>query len=449
MPQITQTQLVSAALAHGGAAPMTTAEIVGEEIARFLASPKRREMERARAYYANRSAVQDKPDNLPGRSNARIEHPIYRKLVDQKVRYLLARPWSVQCANPDYAGHLNALFDRPFRRMLQTLGRWCVGCGVAWMQPYIDGEGQLRFLPVPPWQLIPLWADGEHTRLDGFIRFYDQEVYRGRVPGRITRAELWSGEGVERFLCADGSGRFVPEGERAPHFTLDGRGYNFRKIPLVWLRYNPEELPLLRFVGDLIDDYNWQTSVTADALRDVAKFVFVLRNYGGADLGEFMEDLRRSLAVKVDGDGGVDKLQADLDVTGALAFLDKQRRDLFEFASAVDVRDPDLGTASGTALHFRYMDLDADCADLADELRDAFARLKPFADTWLAARGAGDFAGEAFTLCFNTDMPVNEGEVIQNLNASRELLSRRTLLANHPWVEDVDKELELLEAEGK
>ena len=89
MPQITQTQLVSAALAHGGAAPMTTAEIVGEEIARFLASPRRREMERARAYYANRSAVQDKPDNLPGRSNARIEHPIYRKLVDRNAAEFL------------------------------------------------------------------------------------------------------------------------------------------------------------------------------------------------------------------------------------------------------------------------------------------------------------------------------------------------------------------------
>ena len=39
------------------------------------------------------------------------------------------------------------------------------------------------------------------------------------------------------------------------------------------------------------------------------------------------------------------------------------------------------------------------------------------------------------------DMPVNESEVIANVNASRELLSPRTLLANQPWVADVEREL--------
>ena len=257
----------------------------------------------------------------------------------------------------------------------------------------------------------------------------------------MERAEYWSGDGLRRFLCADGSGRFRPDGEPEPHFTLGGRGYNWSRAPLVWLRYNEEELPLCRYVRDLIDDYNWQTSVTADALRDVAKFVYILKNYGGADLDEFVRDLRQCLAVKVEGDGGVDKLQTDLDVSAVLAFLERERRDLFDFASAVDTRDPDLGSASGTALGFRYMDLDADCADLADELQAAFRRLKPFLDTWLQATGRGDFSGAAFRVDFNMDMPVNESEVIANVNASRELLSPRTLLANHPWVADVEREL--------
>ena len=99
-------------------------------------------------------------------------------------------------------------------------------------------------------------------------------------------------------------------------------------------------------------------------LRDVAKFVYILKNYGGSDLDEFVRDLREALAVKVEGDGGVDKLQADLDVSAVMSFLDAERRDLFDFASAVDTKDPELGNASGTAIGFRYMDLDADCAVL-------------------------------------------------------------------------------------
>lgn len=135
----------------------------------------------------------------------------------------------------------------------------------------------------------------------------------------MERAEYWSGDGLRRFLCADGSGRFRPDGEPEPHFTLGGRGYNWSRVPLVWLRYNEEELPLCRYVRDLIDDYNWQTSVTADALRDVAKFVYILKNYGGADLDEFVRDLRQCLAVKVEGDGRRGQAQTDLDVSAVLA----------------------------------------------------------------------------------------------------------------------------------
>lgn len=88
------------------------------------------------------------------------------------------------------------------------------------------------------------------------------------------------------------------------------------------MKYNDEELPLCYFLREMIDELNWQNSVSADTLRDVAKFIFVLRNYGGACLAEFVADLRRSLAVKVDADGGVDKLSADLNIDAVMSFLD-------------------------------------------------------------------------------------------------------------------------------
>lgn len=119
----------------------------------------------------------------------------------------------------------------------------------------------------------------------------------------------------------------------------------------------------------------------------------------------------------------------------------KQRRDLYDFASAVDTKDPDLGNASGKAIGFRYMDLDADCADLGAELQAAFLRMKPFLDTWLQMKGVGDFRSETFDIQFNMDMPVDETEIIANINSSASLLSKRTLLENHPWVKDVDAEL--------
>ena len=203
------------------------------------------------------------------------------------------------------------------------------------------------------------------------------------------------------------------------------------------------------YIKDLIDDINWQTSVTSDVLRDVAKFIYILRNYGGQDLAEFLKDLKEHMAIKVTSDGGVDKLQADLNIDAVMAFLDKQRRDLFDFAAAVDTKDPDLGNASGTAINFRYMDLDADCDSMGTELKDTFRRLKLFIDVYFQITGQGDFTNEEFDIVFNMDLPVNETDIINNAVNSNGLLSKRTILQNHPWVTDVDEELARIDEEKK
>ena len=227
---------------------------------------------------------------------------------------------------------------------------------------------------------------------------------------------------------------------RGNALRINGKPYNWSEAPLVWLKYNEEELPLAYFIKELVDSINWQASVTDDVLRDIAKFIFVLKNYGGADLAEFVSELQKSIAIKVDGDGGVDTIQPQVDVSAVLAFIDKQRRDIYDFADGVDTKDPDLGNASGTALMFRYMGLDNDCAALGAGLKAAFRRIKIFADAYFQIIGRGDFSKMNFTVVFNTDMPVNETDVINNCKNSAGIISSRTILENHPWVRDADEE---------
>ena len=197
----------------------------------------------------------------------------------------------------------------------------------------------------------------------------------------------------------------------------------------------------------MIDDVNWQTSITADVLRDIAKFIFVLKNYGGQDIGQFTRDLYEALAIEVEGDGGVEKLEPSLNIDAVMAFLDKNRRDLFDYGSGVDTKDPNLGSASGTAINFRYMDLDTDCTALGAELQGAFENMKVFLDAALAIAGKGDFTGDSFHVTFNADMPVNEADIIANIRSSDGIISRYTQLANHPWVDDVEEELQRIQDE--
>lgn len=439
----------------GNGTRMTLPEIIAEEIRDFYASPQFTIMEEAEQYYRNRSSVQGKTTKYKDRSNTKIEHPILRKLVDQKANYLLSKPFSVESENPAYAKSLSELFDSRFRQQVKSLGKGAVKSGIAWLAPYFE-DSRLKWMRLPSTEVVPIWHDYEHTQLDAYIRVYSQVVYHGKEKKTIARVEWWDREGVKKYKAPwpiVGTPVLEPDYDSDPatnefsHFTVNGQPYNWDAVPIVWCRYNEEELPLQYFIKDLIDDVNWQTSITADVLRDIAKFIFVLRNYGGQDIGQFTRDLYEALAIEVEGDGGVEKLEPSLNIDAVMAFLDKNRRDLFDYGSGVDTKDPNLGSASGTAINFRYMDLDTDCTALGAELQGAFENMKVFLDAALAIAGKGDFTGDSFHVTFNADMPVNEADIIANIRSSDGIISRYTQLANHPWVDNVEEELQRIQAE--
>lgn len=439
----------------GNGTRMTLPEIIAEEIRDFYASPQFTIMEEAEQYYRNRSSVQGKTTKYKDRSNTKIEHPILRKLVDQKANYLLSKPFSVESENPAYAKSLSELFDSRFRQQVKSLGKGAVKSGIAWLAPYFE-DSRLKWMRLPSTEVVPIWHDYEHTQLDAYIRVYSQVVYHGKEKKTIARVEWWDRQGVKKYKAPwpiVGTPVLEPDYDsdpvtnEFPHFTVNGQPYNWDAVPIVWCRYNEEELPLQYFIKDLIDDVNWQTSITADVLRDIAKFIFVLKNYGGQDIGQFTRDLYEALAIEVEGDGGVEKLEPSLNIDAVMAFLDKNRRDLFDYGSGVDTKDPNLGSASGTAINFRYMDLDTDCTALGAELQGAFENMKVFLDAALAIAGKGDFTGDSFHVTFNADMPVNEADIIDNIRSSDGIISRYTQLANHPWVDDVEEELQRIQDE--
>ena len=94
-----------------------------------------------------------------------------------------------------------------------------------------------------------------------------------------------------------------------------------------------------------------------------------------------------------------------------------------------------------------YNDIDLDAADMETEFQAAMEELLYFINLHLANTGQGDFEGETVEIVFNTDMPMDESTTIQNISGSEGILSKETLVANHPWVSDPKKELELLEKE--
>jgi len=460
-------------------AVMSTEDIVLTEVLEWLASAKRQQMLVGQAYYENRNDINSRKRMVVGSeglqeeanlANCRISHAFAKKLVDQKCQYLLGRPLAVRTTDSDYTAALNAIFDREMLRRLANLCKESVNKGVAWLQVYIDADGELGFMKIPAEQIIPLWVDDECSRLDGVIRVYEQVEYAGFDSRRVCRVEYWHGGGVEYYRLEQNTEkgrnakkwRLVVDEEcreqyRAegyefegslPHFVCRGEAVCWPELPFVPFRYNEEELPLIQFIKPLIDDYDLLNSEDANAIVDSPNSVLVIKNYDGTDLGEFRRNLAAYRAVKVSDDGGVTSLSTAVNTENIARHLEGIRKDLFEIGGGVDSQTSHTGNTSGEYLKYLYADLDLDCNAIEREFQSALSVLLRFINRYWALRGLPSFGHEQVEFIFNRDVLINESEAIANCVKSLEMLSRETVLANHPWVTDLVNEQAMLAAEG-
>ena len=113
-----------------------------------------------------------------------------------------------------------------------------------------------------------------------------------------------------------------------------------------------------------------------------------------------------------------------------------------------DAKDDRLaGNPNQMNIQSMYSDIDLDANNMETEYQASFEDLLWFVDNHLANTGQGDYEDTDVDVIFNRDMLLNESEVITNCSNSVGILSDETIIANHPWVDDPQAELERVQKE--
>lgn len=435
------------------AAPMSLRQIAETELTLWQRSPQRQGMLDGQRYYEtqndilflHRQAIGPNGQSEPAKNVAdnHLAHGFLSELADQKIQYLLGRPYSMECEDRGFLDRVQALFGEGFRPLLMRTARDAVNKGIGWIQAFYDEAGNFGLKRLPPEEVLPFWVDAEHTELNGLIRTYLVEVYEGTTKTVVEKVIFWTKGGVEYYERRDGGLRPDPDRHSGPHLRgADGRGYNWMRLPFVALKYNDMEQPLLSRIKTLVDEYDRITTNDSNMLCDQPNSVLVLRNYDGTDLGEFRQNLAAYRAVKVSDEGGVEALSSEVSVAASAQHLEQIRRDIYAFGRGVDTRNERFsGSPSGVALRQEYAQLDLDCNQLEAGVQSAFSAL-----VWFAAAALSEQPKE-IRLVLNRDILISEEAAVAMCAQSTGLLSEETVLANHPWVEDVSEELRRLAEE--
>lgn len=474
----TQTELINRQIADDSPQGKQQTEFIQAMISEFEGSAAYKFMDTAQRYYENDSDIKNKKRKVIGKdmennavlkeskvlSNNKLQHNFMKKLTRQKIGYMLGKPFSLTAVKADDAEAKKFFetmldyLDMNFYKFIKNVARDSIVKGIGWVQMYYNEAGALKMRRCAPEEIIPLWADADHTILDAVIRKYKVEQYTGGDKKIIKYVEYWTREGVYYYVYDD-TGHLVlnPDIPANPdsHFHIrpedveseEHHDVNWEELPFIPFKYDPDEQSLLSRIKSLIDDYDKKTSTISDCIDDHPNAITVIKNYDGQSKEEFVQNKNEYRTIFVQGDGDAHALETPLNVADQDKHLERLRQDIYEFGQGVDAANKDIRDTSGVALRFIYADLDMDCVDWGGEVKWSLMKLIWFIQQDIISKSGADYTDVQYDIVFNTDVIINESETILNCMNSAGHISGKTIAANHPWTLDADKEMEALKKE--
>jgi SPP1 family phage portal protein len=475
----TQTELINRQIADSSPQGAQQTAFIQAMISEFEGSAAYKFMGVAQRYYENDPDIRDKKRTVIAKdmennavlkeskvlTNNKLQHNFMKKLTRQKIGYMLGKPFTLTAVLEDDAEAkaffkaMSEYFGMDFYKFIKNVARDSIVKGLGWVQIYYNEAGYLKMRRCAPEEIIPIWADADHTILDALIRCYEVDQYTGGDKKTIKYVEYYTHEGVYYYVVDD-TGHLVlnPDIEVNPssHFYLKNedveseekqKAVNWQEIPFIPFKYDPDEQSLLSRIKSLVDDYDKKTSGIADTIDDHPNSITVVKNYDGASKEEFVQNKNEYRTIFVQGDGDAKALETPLNVSDLDKHLERLPQDIYEFGQGVNTADKDIRDTSGVALRFIYADLDMDCVDWGGEVKWSLMKLIWFIQQDIIFKTGVDYTKVKYDIVFNTDVIINESETVLNCMNSVGLVSGRTIAANHPWTLDADKEMSALKEE--
>lgn len=413
--------------------------------------------EKAKAYYRNETDImfppqkeeQEKKEKPLRNADNRIPFNFHGLLVNQKASYMFAAPPLFDLGKKKSNKKLTQFLGDKYPKVCKDLCIEASNCTVGWLHVWRDGKGIWKYAMVPAEQIIPVWTNDLEKELSGVFRSYqslDEEngdsytVYEYWNEKECMAYRLKAGDELDQLIPYQ---MFLVDPELCEY--SDRYQHGVGEVPFFPFFNNNIDTDDLKNIKPLIDTYCKVFSGFVNDLEDIQEVIFILTNYGGEDLGQFLRDLKdyKAIQIESDGDGdhsGVSTLTIELPVEAREKLLEITRKCIFEQGMGIDPDPQNFGNSSGVALQFLYSLLEQKAGLQETEFRLGFGR---FIRCICRIQEIKIKDGTIVQTWTRTSVK-NDQELSQIASQSKGIISDETIVSHHPWVDDPEKEMELL-----
>ena len=380
-------------------------------------------------------------------ANNKIAHPILRTIVNKKANMALGKPIIATSTDDSLNKILKNYINKKFASKLCRMAKKNYLHGKDWMYAtYVNGNLELKL--IDGINVIDTWNDMDHddlNKLTEIIWFWTSDyIDANGLHKNHYYAKVFKKTGIYNFESTSNFGglQFVSV---EPHVIMDSngvsKGIQWSTIPWIPFAAYADEVSLIRPLKGMIDGYDNTVSTDADILDDIPKAIHVLKGYGDEDAEQIVKRVYEQRTILLDGDGEYSSVSPEIDLTQSSTHLDRLNDNIYSASNTVDSANIDLGNTSGIAIKLRYQDAINDANELVTNYNQSLEMLMGFILTDINLKNKKSFTTEEIEFIFNMDLAIDETEIIDILDKST-YLSKETIIANHPYVKDVQSELE-------
>lgn len=407
----------------------------------------------AERYYRNEPDIffakkESDGDDKPLRNaDNRIPRNFHGLIVNQKAAYMFTAPPLFDVGNRKSNDIITDMLGDEYRKNCMELCINAANASVGWIH-FWDGDNGFEWAVVDSRQIIPVFDKSLKRRLMGVFRVYgsiDEEtgdnytVYEYWTESECQAFRRRTSDTVDKGLMYYDMFTDPQSGEMLSLYR-----HGFEEVPFIPFYNNNIHTDDLKNIKPLIDVYDKVFSGFINDLEDVQELIFVISGYGGTELNGFLQDLKKYKAIRLDDDSehpGVSTLNIEIPIEARNSVLEATRKAIFEQGQGFDPQPENFGNQSGEALKFMYSLLEMKAGLTETEFQLGFARLiraickhqnikcNKIIQTWTRT-------------CIK-----NDTEQAQICRDSVGIVSKKTILKNHPFVEDADDEIKQLEKE--
>lgn len=381
-------------------------------------------------YYDNNNDINRRIMKDASKPNNKVANAYASYITDTMVGYFMGEPITYNCDDKQLLENLNLLLEYNDEADENSeLAKDASIFGVAFEELYVAEDGMVRFKRLDPKTVIPIYDKSIEENLLAVIRYY--EDFDFALNEAVVIVEVITDNTISTYKTNNLMTTLTPEFE-VPHY--------FGMVPVAIFENNEQQTGDFEKVISLIDAYD---KMESDTLNDQEYFTDAyLALYGYTADSEDVAKMKEDRILLMDEGTSAEWLIKNGNDETAENIKNRLDKDIHKFSKCPNLADEEFASnASGIAIKFKTLGTENLVSIKERKFKKGIQQRLELISAINAVLDSG-FDWRTIEIIFTRNLPTNDADIANMVNQLEGIVSDETLLAQIPFVDDVQTEID-------